>query len=73
MINSKTDILVALILFNVLAVAYFLIGSVGVALYLQSADFSLSLLWWVSIMASVGTYLAIDLDDRKTLVGSAKQ
>jgi hypothetical protein len=73
MINSKTDILVALILLNVLAVAYFLIGSVGVALYLQSADFSLSLLWWVSIMASVGTYLAIDLDDRKTLVGSAKQ
>ena len=73
MINSKTDILVALILLNVLAVAYFLIGSMGVALYLQSADFSLSLLWWVSIMASVGTYLAIDLDDRKTLVGSAKQ
>jgi hypothetical protein len=72
MIESKTDILVALILLNVLAVAYFLIGSVGVALYLQSADFSLSLLWWVSIMASVGTYLAIDLDDRKTLVGSAK-
>ena len=65
MVQSKTDIALALAFLNVLASAYFMLAGAFLSIYLQGQEFSFHLLWWVSSMASIATMLAVHLEDQK--------
>jgi hypothetical protein len=69
MIESKSDIVFAIVFLNVLAGAYFMLSAAALTIYLQGVDFSFGLLWWASIMAAIATMLAIHLEDSKSIGG----
>ena len=65
MINDKTDVLMFLVAVSALAAFYFLLSAAVLAVYLQGADFSFSLLWWVSNLAATATIMLIEVSEAK--------